>query len=124
VEHLHNQGVLGFSGSTRQWKKDNGIQNAKPVAECVREQFSEKLTQVLATIENPDPATIKKAAYAIKEKISEHSAWLGLQEYRPETDDNGSKVPVGKRVRQLEVSVKRSTKRQATLERKQQLMHC
>jgi DNA-binding transcriptional MerR regulator/phage anti-repressor protein len=131
VEHLHNQGVLGFSGTTRQWKKDNGIQDAKPVAECmdhmqlaVREQFSEKLAQVLATIENPNPVSIKEAAYAIKEKISEHSAWLGLQEYRPETDDNGGKVPVGKRVRQLEAAVKRSTKRLATLERKQQLMHC
>lgn len=130
VEHLHNQGVLGFSGTTKQWKKDNGIQDAKPVAECmdhmqlaVREQFSEKLAQVLATLENPNPASIKDAAYLIKEKISDHSAWLGLQEYRPETDDNGDKVPVGKRVRQLEAAVKRSTKRLATLERKQQLMH-
>ena len=36
---------------------------------AVREQFSEKLAQVLATLENPNPTSIKDAAYLIKEKI-------------------------------------------------------
>ena len=129
VENLHNQGVLGFAGTTKQWKKDNGIPDAKPAAECmdkmqlaVREQFSEKLGQMLSELNDPSPCDIKRAALQIKEKISQHSAWLGLQEYRPKIDDAGEKVPIGKRVRQLEAAANRSVKRLATLERKQRLL--
>jgi len=129
VENLHNAGVLGFAGTSKQWKKDNGIPDAKPVAECMdhmqlalREQFSEKLGQMLSELNDPSPCDIKRAALQIKEKISQHSAWLGLQEYRPKTDDAGGKVYIGKRVRQLEAAANRSTKRLATLERKQRLL--
>ncbi|KAK3253406.1 hypothetical protein CYMTET_37405 [Cymbomonas tetramitiformis] len=128
VENMHNQSVLGFEGWTKKWLRNNGIcveSGAEAMDQTqlsVREQFSGKLIEKLAEMDNPTAEDIKNLTRQIKGKVDDYASWLGIQEYRPETDDGGRRVPCGKRVRQLVTAYRRSLKRLATIERKQALL--
>lgn len=129
IENMHNQGVLGFEGTTKQWRRDNGIPEKKPLAEVMdktqlelRRMMSLKLIELYSSIENPSIAEVKKVAEGVKDRIKGMSEYMGCNEYRATTDEDGNEMYIGKRVRQLEAAHRRSVKRLATIERKQKIM--
>ena len=87
----------------------------------LRRMMSIKLAELYAAVENPTAAEIKRVTELVKLKIADMSKYMNCNQYRPETDDSGKKVFIGKRVRELEVAHRRSQKRLLTIERKQAL---
>lgn len=129
IENMHNQGILGFSGTTKQWRRENGIPENKPLAEVMdktqldlRRMMSIKLMELYSQVDQPSRAEIIRVTKGVQRKIADMSEYMGLNEYRPETDEAGNDVYIGKRVRQLEALQRRSAKRLKTLERKQALL--
>lgn len=129
IENMHNQGVLGFGGTTKQWRRENGIPENKPLAEVMdktqldlRRMMSIKLMELYSQVDQPSRAEIIRVTKGVQQKIADMSEYMGLNEYRPKVDEEGNDVYIGKRVRQLEALQRRSAKRLKTLERKQALL--
>ena len=130
IENMHNQGVLGFSGTTTKWRRDNGVPDGKPLAECMdktqldlRRMMSLKLIELYSKVEEPSVADIKKVAEGVKAKIGAMSEYMNCNEYRPHlNEETGEETYIGKRVREIEKAQRRSIKRLKTLERRQALL--
>ena len=88
----------------------------------LRRLMSIKLIELYAAVENPTADQIKRLTRGVKEKIAEMSAYLNCNKYKPENDDKGNEVPIGKRVRELEVKHRRTQKRLKTVEMKQAIV--
>lgn len=130
IENMHNQAVLGFQGTTKQWKKENGIPDRVAVADCMdREQLdlrrlmSVRLIQLFSEIDDPTPQNLKSCASKLKDFVAKTSEGFNLNAYHPVVDDEtGQKTYIAKKVHKLELAHKRSQKRIKTLERKQELL--
>jgi len=129
VENMHNQGVLGFDCTTTQWRKEHGLAKGKALAEVMdktqlelRRMMAIKLLELYSTVENPTSAQIRRLTQSVKEKIADMSVYMNCNCYKPESDDKGNEVPIGKRVRELEVKHRRTQKRLKTIEAKQALI--
>ena len=126
VENMHNQGVLGFNTTTTQFRKDNQLAKNKPLAEIMdktqldlRRMMSIKLIQLYSEVQNPTVAQIKHVTLGVKNKIADMSAYMDCNRYKPEIDDRGNEVHIGKRVRELEAKHRRTLKRLKAIEEKQ-----
>ena len=130
IENMQNQGIYGFSGTTTKWRRDNGIPEGKPLAECMdktqldlRRMMSIKLIELYSEVEEPTIAEIKRVAEGVKAKISSMSEYMSCNEYRPQlNEETGEETYIGKRVREIEKAQRRSIKRLQTLERRQALI--
>ena len=130
IENMHNQAIFGFEGTSRQWKKENGIPDRVAVADCMnreqldlRRMMSIKLIRLFSEIENPTSQSFKNAALKMKEFTKNVSEGFGFNTYEPVMDDETGKLTyIAKKVSKLEQVQKRTQLRLKTLERKQELL--